>query len=121
MNVISNSVDLSSTVVGSGLVTAIPLTHNYISSNVAGSGAISATISLNQSISSDVSGSGSSPANATILEIISSMVAGIGLNLANMTIIIPDRIDLEYPLTVSIYQTLRTVVIYQKKWTVTII
>jgi hypothetical protein len=121
MNVISNSVDLSSTVVGSGLVTAIPLTHNYISSNVAGSGAISATISLNQSISSDVSGSGSSSANATILEIISSMVAGIGLSLANMTIIIPDKIDLAYPLTVSIYQNLRTVLIYQKKWTVTII
>jgi hypothetical protein len=102
---------ISSACVGSGEAQATPITLANLSSTVEATGQAQALAELQQMISSAIEGSGSITANPVIYKLLSSAIAGLGRSSANVTFVEIEVPDLEYPLTIEIYQNKRTVII----------
>lgn len=86
MNLVSGTVDLSSSLFGSGSETANLIEFEQIISNVTGGGIGIASGSLNKSIAGSVNGGGSSSANLTEFINLLSSVLGSASETANITV-----------------------------------
>lgn len=112
---------ITSTCTGTGEATATPLTTIYLDSTVEATGQAQAIVELKQMISSAIAGEGSYTTNPALCEMLRSAVAGIGDSSAEITLIQIEVEDIEYPLTIAVYQNKYTVAVFQNKRTVTII
>jgi hypothetical protein len=115
-----STINISSTVVGSGSSTARISISKRVSSSVSGSGSSTATVTVTVgtiNISSTITGTGTSTARVSILKNISSSVSGTGSSTAS---IYPPVTDLDYPITVTVIQNKYSVTLIQNKWTVTL-